>query len=145
MKELRTNYVKLSLTNKEFEVLQELSENLDTSISGTIRKLVNYATLVGLLGELYSQAREKHPSDVKLIEHVLTNSNKIEDYAEKQQTLLNFINEISSLAIFNLQWQKIGNQNSFEPILDLIKHGKWDDPDFIELVKKYQETKLEKK
>jgi hypothetical protein len=145
MKELRTNYVKLSLTNKEFEVLQELSENLDISISGTIRKLVNYATLVGLLGELYSQARKKYPSDVKLIEHVLTNSNKIEDYAEKQQTLLNFINEISSLAIFNLQWQKIGNQNSFVPILDLIKEANWDNPEFVEWAKKISETKLEKK
>jgi hypothetical protein len=145
MKELRTNYIKLSLTDKEFEVLQDLSENLDIPISATIRKLINYATVVGLLGEVYIESRKKYPNEIKLIEHVLTNSDKIEEYAEKQQILINFINDISSLAVFNLKWNLIGNENSFVPILDLIKHGKWDDPDFIEWVKKYQETNLEKK
>lgn len=143
MKELRTNYVKLSLTNKEFEILQDLSENLDLSISGTIRKLINYATVVGLLGEAYMEARKKYPNDVKLIENTITDSNSIEDYAEKTEVLTNFIKDISSLAVFNIQWKQIGNQNSFSPILDLMKEANWNNPDFEEWLKEWNNKRLE--
>lgn len=138
MKELRTNYVKVSLTDREMELLQQLSDSINKPVSSTIRELISYGALVGYLQEAIEWAEKTAPSGMKLLEQALEGGNRA-TYIENRKKILDFKKEMLSLYSFNSQWMDYGNENGFLPIIELFKKLDWNDPYIVGLMKSHEE------
>lgn len=148
-KYLRTNYIKVSLTEKEFEAIHNLSEGLDQTISGTIRELVCYGSMVGYLGFIMKELTIKYPKETEAIESILEgNKEDLNSVLDNKLTILNFKKDLMAFSSFYYEWEKTGNENGFEPITKLIEKANWNDPSLSivrEAFNKRKDTKVRKK
>jgi hypothetical protein len=138
MKELRTNYVKLSLTDSESEILQKLSDSIGKPVSSTIRELISYGALVGYLQQVIEKAEKEAPQLVKLVEQALEGGNRA-TFIQNRKKILDFKREMLSLYMFNTEWRALGNETGFHPIVELAKKFDLNDPYIVGLLKNHEE------
>lgn len=97
----RTNYIKLSLTDKEFHALEKLSQGLDNTMSGTVREIITIATQTSIwVGEFVENVKTNPPeirSAMHLIEQELT-----EDQKKVMHKIMHYVLEMKQ---FSKEWR----------------------------------------
>ncbi len=109
---IRTNYIKLSLTNEEYDNLVEYSEAVNKTISGAVRDLIDLATDIGVLygvaKENYLKVRKVDPKLIETEQHFLT---IMKDLPFKtQMDVYSYISKLDRLAPFSSEWKTVNKK-----------------------------------
>jgi hypothetical protein len=107
---IRTNYIKLSLTDKEYDNLVAYSEEVNKTISGAVRDIIDLASDVGIL---YGIAKDsymelKKSNDPKIAEtedHLLTLIKNLPFKA--QMDFYAYLSKLDKLAPFSKDWKSV--------------------------------------
>jgi hypothetical protein len=106
MEQKRTNYIKLSLTNEEYEAVQLYSESINAPTSTAIRNLIELAVEVSsAFGELKNRIDElKNTEQGKPINDALNEF--IEDMSFSDRVkLYSELNKLDAMAQFSRHWK----------------------------------------
>ncbi len=117
MEQKRTNYIKLSLTNEEYEAVQSYSESINAPTSTAIRNLIELAVQVSsAFGELKNRIDElKKTEQGKPINDALNEFIENLTFSERVK-LYSELDKLDAMAQFSRHWK---TKNLFPPIVTL--------------------------
>jgi hypothetical protein len=106
MEAKRTNYIKISLTNEEFDSIQRYSENINKPISTAIRNIIEVTVDVpsafGTLQKEYNQM--KNTQEGKNIQTAFDDAIQAMPLSQRLETYI-YINKLNALADFANDWK----------------------------------------
>ena len=110
---IRTNYIKLSLTDKEYDDLVKHSESVNMTISGSVRDLLDFASdvgcLYGALHEVWMKLKkENDPKHAECEQQLLT---LLKDLPfQNQMDVYSYFNKLNSLVPFSKDWKNVNKR-----------------------------------
>jgi hypothetical protein len=110
---IRTNYIKLSLTDKEYDDLVNYSESINKTISGSVRDLLDFASDIGFmygsLQEAYMKLKnENDPNHAEFEKQMLT---FLKDLPfQNQMDIYSYFNKLNTLVPFSKDWKNVNKR-----------------------------------
>ena len=107
---IRTNYIKLSLTDQEYDHLVQYSEATSKTLSGGLRDIIDLASDIGMLygkaKAIYLEDRKKNePKSVELEETLLTIIKGLPFKA--QMDFYAYLSKLDNLVPFSEDWKSV--------------------------------------
>jgi len=110
---IRTNYIKLSLTDKEYDDLVNYSESINKTISGSVRDLLDFASdvgyLYGALNEAYFKLKKENSPNLAETEQQLLTLLKSLPFKE-QMDVYAYLNKLNTLVPFSKDWKNVNKR-----------------------------------
>jgi hypothetical protein len=107
MEAKRTNYIKISLTDEEFDSLQRYSENINKPLSSSIRNIID--TMVDV-SNVYAEIVKYYKQGIKEVKELQDAESEVKKMISEmpiadQIELYGYISKMNNLSLFAKDWK----------------------------------------